>query len=94
MSQGLTGDPRGAIRAWAQQLDELHGPAANTADVDTRVRDQLRAGFGGVHPDATGPQVRPSQEWLVTTLLDIQTKLDQLLGQPPQPPGQAGEPPT
>jgi hypothetical protein len=94
MSQGLTGDPSGAVRGWAKQLDELHGSAANTADVDTRVRDQLRAGFGGVHPDATGPQVRPSQEWLVTTLLDIQAKLDQLLGTPSPPPGQAGERPT
>ena len=91
MSQGLTGTPSGAIRGWAKQLDELHGPAANTADVDARVRDQLRGGFGGVHPDATNNQVRPSQDWIVATLLDIQAKLDQLLGQPP--PGQAGEPP-
>jgi hypothetical protein len=50
MSQGLTGSPSGAMRAWAKQLDDLHGADANTADVDTRVRDQLRAGFGGVHP--------------------------------------------
>jgi hypothetical protein len=94
MSAGLTGDPDGAIRGWAKQLDELHGPAANTADVDTRVRDELRAGFGGVHPDATGPQVRPSQAWLVDTLLDIQSKLDRLLGQPPTPPDEPGQPPT
>jgi hypothetical protein len=26
--------------------------------------------------------VRPSQEWLVATLLDIQSKLDRLLGAP------------
>jgi N-acetylmuramoyl-L-alanine amidase len=94
MSLGLTGDPNGRIRGWARQLDELHGPAANTADVDTRVREELRAGFGGVQPDAPGPEVRPSQEWLVATLLDIQSKLDRLLGQPPQPPGQAGQTPT
>ena len=79
MSNGLTGDPDGAIRAWAQQLDHLHGRASN-ADVDERVRDQLRAGFGGLHPGATGPQVRPSQAFIVATLLDIQAKLDQLLG--------------
>jgi hypothetical protein len=94
MSAGLTGDPAGAIRGWAKQLDELHGPAANTADVDTRVRDELRAGFGGVHPDPPGPQVRPSQAWLVDTLLDIQSKLDRLLSQPPPPPGQADQTPT
>jgi hypothetical protein len=29
----------------------------------------------------------------VATLLDIQAKLDQLLGTPPPAPGQAGEPP-
>ena len=91
MSQGLTGSSSGAVRAWAKQLDDLHGPAANTADVDARVRDQLRAGFGGVHPDAASNQVRPSQEWLVATLLDIQSKLDQLLGPTPADPGGAGE---
>jgi hypothetical protein len=87
MSQGLTGSPSGAVRAWAKQLDDLHGADANTADVDTRVRDQLRAGFGGVHPDATTNQVRPSQEWLVETLLDIQSKLDRLLGPTAEDPG-------
>jgi hypothetical protein len=87
MSLGLTGDPDGRIRAWAKQLDDLHGPLGNTADVDERVRDQLRAGFGGVHPDAPAPQVRPSQEWIVATLLDIQSKLDRLL----PPPGTADE---
>jgi hypothetical protein len=93
MSQGLTGSPSGAMRAWAKQLDDLHGAASNTADVDTRVRDQLRAGFGGVHPDATSNQVRPSQEWLVMTLLDIQSKLDRLLGPTtPEEPGGAGNP--
>jgi hypothetical protein len=57
------------------------------------VRDQLRAGFGGVHPDATSNQVRPSQEWLVMTLLDIQSKLDRLLGPTtPEEPGGAGDP--
>jgi hypothetical protein len=67
--------------------------ASNTADVDTRVRDQLRAGFGGVHPDATNNQVRPSQEWLAMTLLDIQSKLDRLLGPTtPEEPGGAGDP--
>jgi hypothetical protein len=92
MSQGLTGSPSGAMRAWAKQLDDLHGAASNTADVDTRVRDQLRAGFGGVHPDATSNQVRPSQEWLVMTLLDIQSKLDRLLGPTtPEEPGGAGD---
>jgi hypothetical protein len=92
MSQGLTGSPSGAMRAWARQLDDLHGAASNTADVDTRVRDQLRAGFGGVHPDATSNQVRPSQEWLVMTLLDIQSKLDRLLGPTtPEEPGGAGD---
>ena len=85
MSNGLTGDPDGAIRAWAQQLDHLHGRASNTADVDERVRDQLRAGFGGLHPGATGPQVRPSQAFIVETLLDIQAKLDQLLTSLPPP---------
>jgi len=91
MSNGLTGDPDGAIRAWAKQLDDLHGSASNTADVDERVRDQLRAGFGGVHPGATGPQVRSSQAFIVETLLDIQAKLDQLLGQPGQTPDPSGE---
>jgi N-acetylmuramoyl-L-alanine amidase len=47
MSLGLTGDPDGRIRAWAKQLDDLHGPLGNTADVDVRVREELRAGFGG-----------------------------------------------
>lgn len=91
MSQGLTGSPSGAVRAWARQLDDLHGAASNTADVDTRVRDQLRAGFGGVHPDATNNQVRPSQEWLVETLLDIQSKLDRPLGPTAGDPGGAGD---
>jgi len=91
MSNGLTGDPDGAIRAWAKQLDDLHGRASNTADVDERVRSQLRAGFGGVHPGATGPQVRASQAFIVATLLDIQAKLDQLLGQPGQTPDPSGE---
>lgn len=91
MSQGLTGDADGAIRAWARQLDDLHGPATNTADVGERVRDQLRAGFGGVHPGATGNQVRPSQAFIVATLLDIQNKLEQLLSQPAQTPDQSGE---
>ena len=92
MSQGLTGDPDGAIRGWARQLDDLHGPASNTDDVDARVREQLRAGFGGVHPGATGPQVRASQAFIVATLLDIQAKLDQLLVPPPaQTPDQSGE---
>ena len=91
MSNGLTGDPDGAIRAWAKQLDDLHGSASNTDDVDERVREQLRAGFGGLHPGATGPQVRPSQAFIVETLLDIQAKLDQLLGQSAQTPDQSGE---
>jgi hypothetical protein len=91
MSQGLTGDADGAIRAWARQLDDLHGLASNTADVGERVRDQLRAGFGGVHPGATGNQVRPSQAFIVATLLDIQNKLEQLLSQPAQTPDQSGE---
>jgi hypothetical protein len=91
MSQGLTGDADGAIRAWARQLDDLHGPASNTADVGERVRNQLRAGFGGVHPGATGDQVRPSQAFIVATLLDIQSKLEQLLSQPAQTPDQSGE---
>jgi hypothetical protein len=91
MSQGLTGEPRGAIRAWARQLDELHGPASNIADVDGRMRQELRAGFGGVHPDAIGNQVRPSQEFIVATLLDIQSKLEQLLSQSAQAPDQSGE---
>jgi hypothetical protein len=56
MSQGLTGSPSGAMRAWAKQLDDLHGADANTADVDTRVRDELRAGFGGVHPTRPAPR--------------------------------------
>ena len=91
MSQGLTGDADGAIRGWAKQLDDLHGPASNTADVGVRVRDQLRAGFGGVHPGATGNQVRPSQAFIVATLLDIQAMLEQLLSQSAQTPDQAGE---
>jgi N-acetylmuramoyl-L-alanine amidase len=91
MSQGLTGDADGAIRAWARQLDDLHGPASNTADVGERVRNQLRAGFGGVHPGATGDQVRPSQAFIIATLLDIQSKLEQLLSQPAQTPDQSGE---
>ena len=91
MSQGLTGDADGAIRGWARQLDDLHGSASTTATVDVRVRDQLRAGFGGVHPGATGDQVRPSQAFIVATLLDIQSKLEQLLGQPAQTPDQSGE---
>jgi N-acetylmuramoyl-L-alanine amidase/LAGLIDADG-like domain len=91
MSQGLTGDADGAIRGWARQLDDLHGPSSNTDDVDVRVREQLRAGFGGVHPGATGPQVRASQAFIVATLLDIQAKLDQLLPPPAQTPDQSGE---
>ena len=79
------------IRAWARQLDDLHGPASNTADVGERVRNQLRAGFGGVHPGATGDQVRPSQAFIIATLLDIQSKLEQLLSQPAQTPDQSGE---
>jgi hypothetical protein len=51
----------------------------------------LRAGFGGVHPGATGDQVRPSQAFIVATLLDIQAKLDQLLSQSAQTPDQSGE---
>jgi hypothetical protein len=47
-----------------------------------------------VHPDATSKQVRPSQEWLVATLLDIQVKLDRLLGRPRPPPAMPDEPLT
>jgi hypothetical protein len=35
--------------------------------------------------------VRPSQAFIVATLLDIQNKLEQLLSQPAQTPDQSGE---
>lgn len=40
-------------------------------EVTSRLVATLRAGFGGLHPDAAGPQVRPSQDWLFERLGEI-----------------------
>jgi hypothetical protein len=54
----------------AELLDALESDRGQAA-LRKAVTEVARAGFGGLHPDATGPQIRPSQAWLFDTVGEI-----------------------
>jgi hypothetical protein len=63
-------------------LDALESDRGQAA-LRRAVTDVARAGFGGLHPDATGPQIRPSQAWLFDAVGEI---YDAVVELPPAPP--------
>ena len=73
------------------EVPDLNHPLGPACRVRVEPEGGVKQGFGGVHPGATGDQVRPSQAFIIATLLDIQSKLEQLLSQPAQTPDQSGE---